>query len=315
MSERNVLKKALESNEEFRNILVGLALKVAIGDSSSNGSIKNENELNDLLNKALDAIEELLSSVALLCRALANKRGKNDIEALWTKLVNNLFILSELDEAICQYQGITPYGIDYLFGKAKYQASPWHNPWYEIACNRLPSWVDTIAKHAMMIDKMITSQRGSIGMGYITNIPLIDPDHIPHELEQRTQILTDYLSRDISPFIMRTRDYGEFIDSVFAERFGHYDADNKTHVHLRREMNIAAISFKCKIDSGIEDCVVVPVQYGEAWWKSYDTVEKRWIIDAPRISRKVIGQLIKVMKSSGLSEPDLPMIAKKGSLW
>lgn len=31
MSERNILKETLESNEEFRNILVGLALKAAIG--------------------------------------------------------------------------------------------------------------------------------------------------------------------------------------------------------------------------------------------------------------------------------------------
>ena len=52
-------------------------------------------------------------------------------------------------------------------------------------------------------------------------------------------------------------------------------------------------------------------EYGKAWYRPYDSLEKRWVADAPHISDTDVERLVEVERRDRWAKPSFPEIAKK----
>lgn len=315
MSAKDILKEAMGSNSDIQRMLLPMALEIAIGSNRQGAGIDSEDELRRMLSIVADLIEQSIFSIASICHKIIESDNASDVDKLKDMLLDKSHLLSDLDTTACERLGLYSTSFESLCGKGQLRVCSCDNPWYEELIDRLPSWLNDISEHAMRLENTIEEKHTNVGVGYVTNIEILNPECIPMDFDDREEILDDYLKAEIPPFIMRYSDYREFVLRAISNRFGGYDASNKTHVLWRNKFMSVAIPFECTIDGFVETCIVLPYGYGKSWYRPYDSLEKRWIVDAPYISNTDAEQLIEIARRDPWVKPSFPEIAKKGNLW
>lgn len=315
MNAKDILRETIESDRDIQQMLLPMALNAAIGAERQEAAIDDEDVLREFLSTVIDLIEQYILSIVSLCHEIINEDKAGNIDGQKDKLLCECRMLSDFDGAICDRLGLFSTSFGFLCGDRRYRMWECDNPWHEELLSHLSSWLNDIARHAMKLEATIKEKQPDVGTGYVTNIDILNPESVPEDLDGRKQLLDDYSKAGIPPFIMRYCDYREFIVRALSDRFGGYDASNANHVKWRRRFTSVAIPFDCAIDGTTETCIILPYDYGEVWYRPYDSLEKRWILDAPHFSDTDMERLIEIAKRDQWERPSFPEIAEKGSLW
>ena len=315
MSAQDILRETIESDSYVQRTLLPMALSIAIGSNRREVAVDNEDELRELLSMVVDLVKQCIQSIASICHEIVDLDSEDDIDKLKDILLDECRLLSDLDAAICDRLHFLSISFGFLCGDRRYRMWACDNPWYEEMLSDLPSCLDDIARHAMKLETTIKGKQPDVGTGYVTNIDFLGTEIVPEDLDGREEIFSDYSKAGIPPFIMRYCDYREFIVRALSDRFGGYDASNATHVNWRRKFTSVAIPFDCTINNITETCIILPYDYGEVWHRPYDSLEKRWILDASYLSVTDMERLIEIARRDQWERPSFPEIAEKGSLW
>lgn len=315
MSAKDIMRETIESDSNVQRMLLPMALNIAIGSSHQKALIDNEDEMRLILTMVDDLIEQNILSITSICHKLIDLDNAGDVDKLKDMLLDESRLLSDLDASACDRLGLYSTSFESLYGKGQLRMCSCDNLWYEELLGCLPSWLNSISEHAMRLEETIEEKQPNVGVGYVTNIEMLDPECIPMDFDGREVILDDYSKADMPPFIMRYCDYREFILRAISDRFGGYDAGNKTHVLWRNKFMSVAIPFECTIDGITDTCIVLPYAFGKVWYRPYDSLEKRWIVDMPYLSNTDAERLIEIARRDPWVKPSFPEIAGKGSLW
>ncbi len=315
MNATEILRETVESDSYVQRLLLPMALSIAIGSNRQEVIANNEDEMRELLSMVADLVEQRILSIASISQEMIDSDNACDIDKLKDMLLDKCRLLSDLDAAICDRLGLHSTSFGFLCGDRRYRMWSCDNPWYEELLRDLPSWLYDVAGHAMKLEATIRGTQPDVGTGYVTNIDYLSTEIVPEDLDGREELFGNYSKAGIPPFIVRYCDYREFVVRALSDRFGGYDASNVVHVKWRNRFTSVAIPFECDIEGAIETCIILPYSYAEVWYRPYDSLEKRWILDAPYLSDIGMERLIEIAKRDQWERPSFPEIAEKGSLW
>lgn len=283
LSEDAALKGALR--------IQGLAMLLR-DDGPGEASIEHDAE-EAAFNEALDAIAAKMNIIVASCDALAadptNDPGQPGLDRIFAECQK----LSELNTTLCKSR--------------RWDSSPFQELWKHAgsrhADNRaaqckevlvqLQDWLYEIALSAKRLDEELNGKSTDIGRGYHTNIPLLDPKRVIEGPADLDGILEEHRDSGITPFIATMSDFEFFIRTLFIERFGRFNANDRTMVALRTKLKSTARLCVCDTTSTESECVILPLSISQTFYAPYSNTDKRWLMDTGFLSSRTIAQLIK----------------------
>ena len=308
MSLKDNLKDAIESDEGIRLELLPLALWKALGDSSSTGAVEDEGERDQIIVAVLDVVEQGIGSAVSICREIgAGAAGGPSADGSKERLISVCSTLSAIDEAICRYQRLRHEGFGSLCSEPSWQSPELPTTWYESMLDKLPSWLNEVADHAERLEGTVREDVPDIGEGYFAGAGMVDLAYVGDDDFGRCgKIAKEYEEAGMPPFIMPLDDYYVFVEEVASHLCGHGYSEDRDR--LCRRLKAACVFFDCDADSCNETCIALPFSAGKAFYRPYGSLEKRWRMDIPHLSRRDVKRAMEAAKRDNWEKPDFNRI-------
>ena len=282
------------------------ALRLAIGVDGLPPAVEDESMMQDILLLALDEVSDSISAVVDTCSEIVEFSHKSTLDLeeakrLQRSFASQLQYLSELHCALCEYRKINARSLNELncgTSLLSIMSSSRHQSFMQ----NVRFWLREVEYAACQLEQELLDCAQDVGMAYLTNLPMIREDEISINSEEIGEYLRGYAENSVPVFAMTLDDFNEFVQEFFLAFSGGFDPATRSHVMYRTKLKAAVIEFGRIGCEDSADCVLLNPVIAKQLFKSCNSAEWRWLVDAPGLSSEMVDEIAAFAERAGWKE-------------